>query len=510
MASPHRRVRFQEEPETAPTPDSQADYPSRYGDDDDDDDDYDDMPPLEPEREDVVVAKRPTTADGGDVVLIRGLPDVFTIGYDCVSLTARNFVGLRGVPAGTHFIWVAHPDGVSTRCGAWFVSTAGEQQQPRVHVLQWDESDEVLLVVAGAPSSPRHLTDSVYAQLVPYHDPGAGAQQVLPAGNAKAWSQLVGHVTPDALDRIVGRQHQPGEQEEQQEQQEQQQSHVGNDNRLWLVHTTDRVSGAVRLASEVELDRRMLSGDSSTMQDRELVFTFSQLSRTYTTGNSGADRTLDATDATSYMLSLLDNGSRDGSRDESRDGADGDGDGDAAAVAELQFAYTVGTLLGNDACIQQWWHMLLRLVLRAYLLPTLRPSLAASLLRTVAAQLSHSAEYLDASILDYGDAQSRDLRLALTVYKRRVDDLDPALADVARPAALALAHVESVVARPPLGWDLRGDSYARRGMATTEEGERVEVEMAELAAEDERGEWAPEIVELDDTGREKGLVSWSD
>jgi A1 cistron-splicing factor AAR2 len=43
-----------------------------------------------------------------------------------------------------------------------------------------------------------------------------------------------------------------------------------------------------------------------------------------------------------------------------------------------------------------------------------------------------------------------------------------------------------------------------------EDGEEIEVEMGELEAEDERGEYAPEVVELDERGNQRGLVSWSD
>lgn len=60
-----------------------------------------------------------------------------------------------------------------------------------------------------------------------------------------------------------------------------------------------------------------------------------------------------------------------------------------------------------------------------------------------------------------------------------------------------------------LGWDLHVD-YLRKGKVMMEDGEEVEVEMAELQAEDERGEWAPEVVELDEHGRQRDLVSWND
>lgn len=438
---------------------------------------HDDMPPLEddtPSGEVSASAPPLHGMGGGDIVLILDLPEVYTVGYDCVSFTAQHFGGIRDAPPGAHFLWVAHPDGVSTRCGAWFQST----DQHRVHVLQWDKFNEVLTKPTDAEAriQGRNIS-TIHSKLIPYHDPaavntpGRGSFQGLASmSNTKTWDQLASHISDGVLNRIVG-----------------------SSNDLWMVHTADHVKGAALLASEVELDKHI---SNPLLQGHELNFIFSQITKSYTTQNTGADRTLDATDATTHIVSLLE------------DPATGLTDDDM--VAELQFAYIVGSLLGNDACIQQWWHMILRLVLRAYNLPTLRPSLAAALLRTVAAQLSHSLKYLDTSILDYSYAQARDLRLSLMVYKRRIDELGAEEATVAAPAALALRHIEAVVAQPPLEWDLHGESYVRKGMAMTEYGEQVEVEMAELQAEDERGEWAPEVVELDESGREKGLVSWSD
>ncbi|KAL6850662.1 hypothetical protein ACO1O0_007786 [Amphichorda felina] len=430
----------------------------------------DEPPPLEGDESYDAPAMLTHAMGGGDVVLVLDLPEVFNIGYDCISFTAKHFGGLRDIPPGAHFIWVAHPNAGSTRCGAWIASTT----QNQVHVLQWDRFNEVL----GEPtrSEARIQADNVsaiHSKLVPYADPTAVNEVPrghihgpTAAGNERIWNQLSGCVTAKVLNRITGQHH-------------------GD----WFTHTGDRVKGTTLMAAEVELDKRITN---PFLHGRELDFTFSQLSKTYSTNATGAERTLEATDSTTYILSLLDDLAKGLTEDD--------------LVGEFQLAYLVGTHLGNDACMQQWWYTLLKIILRAYTLPTLRPSLAATLFRTIAAQLSHNLHYLESSVLDYSDAQARDLRLALTVYKRRLDDLpeDP------MRVSLAFAHIEAVVAGPPLDWDLHEENYVRRGMVMTEDGEEVEVEMTELAAEDERGEWAPEVVELDDTGKEKGLVSWTD
>ena len=180
-------------------------------------------------------------------------------------------------------------------------------------------------------------------------------------------------------------------------------------------------------------------------------------------------------------------------------------------MGEFQFSFVAGMTLGNDSCLQQWWHTLLKLILRAYRLTVHKPLLAASLLRNLATQLSYSSEYLESSIIDYGESRARDLRLALIVYKSRMDELLLGLGSkvTADQLSVSTAFAKIEVLAVSMGWDLRGD-YVRTGKVMLEDGDEVELEMSELQAEDERGEWAPELVELDEDGRQRDLVSWTD
>lgn len=455
----------------------------------DDDVNEDDMPPLEPER------VTPPDSATGDVILIRGLPSVFTVGYDCVSLTARDFHGVREVPPGPHFVWVSHPDGVSTRCGAWLIS---DDERRRVHVLQWDATDEVLVhpgasvVREAAAAILAAEADDDLLNLVAYNDPAPAALSDEVDNNnltvrGEMWKEMTVGVSAQALDRIVG----------------------PSPDGTWLVHTTDRVGGEVRAASEVALDNHLSWGTSGSGQpSRELSFVLHQVSKTYDTASWGAERTLDATDATGYIMSRLEH--QQSSRDGDLRAAEDD------ILADMAFAYTVGMLLGNDACIQQWWHTTVRLMLRAHLLPARNARLTGHLLLLLRSHLDHSIRLLDTSVLDYiGEAKTRDLRLALTVYTRRFTELTCSADRNATSLHLAMGHsaialtdVQRVVTQEPLRWDLWDKEYARTGMATTEEGERVEVDVVDLAAEHETGEWAPEVVDLDDDGRDKGRISW--
>lgn len=404
---------------------------------------------------------------GGDVVLILDLPEVYMVGYDSVSFTVKDFVGVRDIPPGPHFFWVAHPGGLSTRCGVW-INTAADVDT--VHVIQWDRFHEVLAEASRAEARiQRQNLGDVYDKLLPYADPAAATQTtgvdntVSPSENLRMWQQLTGSISEGVLGRIVGQ-------------------------RQWIVNTSDRVQGSLKMSAEVELDRRI---SASLLPTNELNFTLSQLNRTFTTSHHGAQRTLEARDSTLYLESLL----------QSNDGLE---PGDL--VGEVQFAYITGMLLGNEACIQQWWHAVLKIVLRAYTLPIRNPPLAAAFTRALTAHLRHSISWVDNSILDYSESQTRDLRLALTIYKSRLDEtLETHTAPEHLDVGTAFAGLEAVAAE--LDWELRG-GYLRKGIVVMEDGEQVEMELGDLEEEDERGEFAPAIVELDEDGRQRDLVSW--
>jgi A1 cistron-splicing factor AAR2 len=414
---------------------------------------------------------------GGDVMLILDLPEVYLVGYDAISFTAKHFGGVRDIPTGPHFFWVTHPDSGAVRTGFWIISSGTNQ----VHVLQWDKFTEAILEPSRAEARIQaENLDSFHHKLVPYHDPSSvnsepknieASPDQAAREKFRMWKRLARSITERVLNHITGQQA-----------------------NSWHVDTTDRVKGAVLLAAEMELERRF---SNHLLQSRELNFSFSQHSKTYSANALGADRTLAATDATPYMMSVMNAPDKELTEDD--------------VVGEFQFAFIVGVHLGNDACIQQWWHMVLKLILKAYLLPEHRPALASRLLQAMASQIQYSSEWLGESILDYGGSNSHELRLALIIYKRRLEEVLEGLGTSATNDQLkvgnSFAKIEAEVVG--LGWDLHGD-YLRKGKVTMEDGEEVELEMAELQAEDERGEWAPEVVELDEHGRQRDLVSWND
>ncbi|KAG6036046.1 hypothetical protein E4U41_005816 [Claviceps citrina] len=467
------------------------------GEDDDEDEDDVGPPPLEPPAEELYqlsgghnsacqtavagpASKRTRgtqahSMGGGDVAIVVDLPDVFTVGYDALSFTAQHFGGVRDVPEGPHFFWFSHPGGVAARAGVWLL---GSQSRDRVHVVQWDKYNENLTeALSSEARNHAENVPNIHSKLIPYSDPSTlgGAVGQLSASKVEAnlaiWTQLTTSITSSLLDRITGPQ-------------------SGG----WIVHTLDRAQSAVvQFSAELHLEGLI---PNKSLQQRQLKFTFERTTRLFSLESFGSDRTLEAIDPTKYLLSQIESPANDLVHED--------------LVGELQFSFVVGMLLGNDACLEQWWFMVLKLLAKSHLLVEKQPLLAAALWRALTAQFTYGIQWIESPLLDPLEHKCRELRVSLVVYKRRLAEFLQSDENLVTPNHLAVstafARLESVLTAA--GWDLSPDHVVRRGFFMLEDGEQIELELSELDAEDERGEWAPEIVELDEHGRQFGLVSW--
>ena len=97
--------------------------------------------------------------------------------------------------------------------------------------------------------------------------------------------------------------------------------------------------------------------------------------------------------------------------------------------------------------------------------------------------------------------------MVLTLFKSRLNELLLAQGSNLTPEQSAVGKafetLESWLWK--WNWDLRGN-YLRSGQYQLEDGEFVDAELEDFEAEDERGEYAPVMVDLDEDGRERGLI----
>ncbi|KAI0145871.1 hypothetical protein F4776DRAFT_379851 [Hypoxylon sp. NC0597] len=416
---------------------------------------------------------------GGDVLILDDLPADFTVGCDTMSFsTKKSFPGFRDIPPGAHLIWVAPSEMTSTRSAYWIVTPEREEgEQAEVYVKQWDKFNEVLSDPASNAEErfQKERLEQIYDSLSPYQLRAATSGTLLPPprqeaeqlppflSNETIWTQLTSAIHADLLNRITGQ-----------------------TQRSWQVTTTDRVAGDENMAEEARL---YATGKS------QLRFTFPMDAPLISPTAEGPQRTRQALDPTSFVLSTLENAT-DGRRPEDLAG-------------ELSFAFLTGMHLGNFSCLDQWWFYVNKVVFRCFDLATERPQLALQLIQTFHAQLVYNDRYLEGDILEMMPDHAKKLQKTLITYKARLNEKLLALGEYITPrqhaVGEAFASLESWLWR--LGWDLRGE-YVRSGNLMLEDGEIVDMEVTDFEEEDERGEYAPMVVELDNSGHEAGSVSW--
>ncbi|KAI0180257.1 AAR2 protein-domain-containing protein [Hypoxylon sp. FL1284] len=475
-------------------------------------DSYTDTPLTTPDRSRPSTGSGIMTPTGSDVFLLDDLPAACTIGCDAASFstTKQPFLGFRDIPAGAHLIWVAPSATASTRSAYWIVTPERAPDDPAdVHVKQWDQFNEVLSDPASQAEErfQKEKLQQIFGLLPSFqrfqppaaptpapsgratgHD-GDGLPSFLGEG-ASLWSYLTASISPELLDRIMDVGAGPG---------------AGKKplHKSWQVTTSDRVVGEPTLAMEA----RLYGADT-----QRLRFSFAMDELLISHSATGEQRTRQALDPTDYVIEKLEGGGGDSSSPPSS-GSD--------LAGELSFAFLTGTHLGNHSLLEQWWFLLTRVAFRSFALVVRRPRMALSLIRTLHAQLAYEERHLDnsggeegplatSSVLDAFPEHARALQRALVTYKARLDEQLLGLGDRISPAQHAVgdafAALEARLWR--LGWDLRGD-YLRSGSLLLDDGEVVpDAELSDFEDEDERGEYAPAVVRLDDEGRERGRVSW--
>lgn len=462
--------------------------------------DLSDMPPLED------APNGDSTLLDGDIFVILDLPPNSTVGCDAraINTGASGFKGIRDIPPGPHFIWVSESSALS-RCGYWFVA----QEKGSVRVKQWDKYNEVL----AEPASKFELRDhrdnvaSLYPQLVSFRhgsDPAAAA-----AGTgsddetAQLWSQLTSGISEGSLARVTGR----------------------RDATEWLVATSDTAQGESGFPQTTQLYKAVVG-------PRELQFLFPEGDvdltaaaaaaaglhhqsdqQANTSHNADADANPDTSatagppDTSAEILRLVD--------------TPGTGVSEADVTGELQLTFLTGLHLSNLSCVDQWWHLVLKVVLRAHRLALLRPRLTAALVRTLHAQMVYDERYIaggggdDArdqgtSILDIVPGNKRKLRRALALYRRRLDELLldlPGGQATAEQGAVGKAFGELEAWFWKFGWDLRTGSGGEEKIGTGGQGDNFG--RNEDYDDDDDDDYKPVIVDLDADGREVGLVSFS-
>lgn len=425
----------------------------------------------------------------GDIFRLIDLPPKFTVGLDYMAITTDDKVlGFRDIPRGPHFLWVQQPRALS-RCGYWYIT----KEEAVVRVKQWDSYNEVLGDAASQfeVRTQKASIGTIYTQLMPYdlrHRPpnSVAPPTHLPSSLAREpgfenhppsmWSQLTKAISEPFLRRVTGKRTAD----------------------TWLVDSTDCVKGD----SNITRNHNTASKAYKTVVGSELDFLFAQDVKDLRLLDSESPRQL-AVDTSTRIMQQLNNDKAPVAQDD--------------IIAELQFTFITGTHLGNAACLEQWWHLVLMIVLRAYRLCILRPYLCQNLLKTLHAQLVYTEEYVEPPqrdkaggpghfiaagpsserlIYQFAPQNRRKLRKALEQYKRRLDEIlapqGKKLAPEQKEVFSAFTALETWLWRHD--WDLRADAN--------------DWDIGPDPAMEDSDDEQPMIVDLDENGREIGLVSF--
>ena len=261
-------------------------------------------------------------------------------------------------------------------------------------------------------------------------------------------------------------------------------------------------------------------------EEKDLGFLGIDLKRTWRDGAVGRERTEGARDR-SWALGDVVGRNReqpytsDANAEEkergtsmSREGEDGEGEKQwgSQVLGEMEVCFLMVLTLSNYSCLEEW-KRILTLVLTSRSLLTCQPAFFASFLSLLLLQLQHCDDVEGGLFETHSSSGDGNFLLELLKgFTRGLEEITsattPKLRDADEEAHEGVEQDTSVLdevqenmdslttwLRARWNWEL-SDSYVRRGMVELEDGERVELETSELEGEDERGEYAPVVVEL--------------
>ncbi|ESZ99349.1 hypothetical protein SBOR_0274 [Sclerotinia borealis F-4128] len=425
----------------------------------------------------------------GDVVIIRNLPASTMFGYDTKAYTIKTegtLEGVKHIPAGAHFFWGGSGNG-SSRTGFWFMSMKlASDEYGETHVLRWDNYHESLeeelseaekrIQRASIPEIANALesylnnisvaTSASAASVSTSPIPLASPDSPIATDGTDMWRRLTSCIKHPYLKRVTG----------------------GKWN-SWKVSSSHDVKTTELQTSSVPRDEK---GSSTNFDgDDFLNFVFPRESRTFSESSSGRERTEQAIDSTAYIVDAIGHCTYEDSDE---------------IIGELQFCYITGMVLGNLACMEQW-SIIVSKLFGAYRLSMDYPIFFRKVITAVHAQFMYDEEGFDTSIFDHDSHLGDDLKMILTKFKSRLNEqLLSNGASITRDqeeVGKAFEAFESWLWK--WGWDLRGN-YLRSGKFQLEDGEIIDAELKDFEDEDERGEYAPMIVDLDEDGLEKDRI----
>ena len=220
-----------------------------------------------------------------------------------------------------------------------------------------------------------------------------------------------------------------------------------------------------------------LSTSESGLEERELQFLAIDLKRTWREGAVGRERTEAVLDR-SWALGEVEE--RFKSEEEGGD----------VVMGEMEVCFLMVLTVANYSCLEEW-KRILGLVLTCRRAVRAREGWFAAFLRLLRMQLERGGD-VEGGLFDMSDEGGAYLKALLKGFKMILGQVFGE--GEGEEVKGEMEDLEDWL-KGEYGWEL-SDSFVRKGILELEDGEQIEMEVEDMEGEDERGEYAPVIVEL--------------
>lgn len=456
----------------------------------------------------------PPSLSPSPTVLIPHLPPKTLVGIDLVTFTSTpQFHGIRDLSNGWHFLYTGTTESLSLRCGGWFyvgdinsidkdattishgmvISRPSETLGAGVFVWKWDPDTETLVPMKGGSDAETQEAMRYKANLGAIWQSGGlfrfrSRVSVPPPGGGRVgandeydeademegrmdWERLTDRFSPRLLSRIIG------------------QPEIDADGRpRWMVTSASTAGRDTEHIPGLSAPGQESTSVAAGEQEREFSFLPIDFKMTWREGAIGRERTEAAQDRSWALGDLVDRYS-----DDKETGLHRERSGEAHILGELQFTFIMTLTLMNYSCLQQWKRLLgLLFTCRGAIMD--RELFLRDFIRLLLLQLKRCDD-LEGGLFEIdGDEGGEFLRKLLVKFKMSVEEV---VGGAESAAKTEFAVLEDWVTNE-FGWDLQPETFVRRGKLQLEDGEEVEMEMSDNADE-ETGEYAPVVVDLEGT-----------
>ncbi|ETN42628.1 uncharacterized protein HMPREF1541_01785 [Cyphellophora europaea CBS 101466] len=392
-------------------------------------------------------------------LLFLDLPPGTFIGIDLLSFNSSpNFHGVIEVPIGIHFIYTGTDASVSIRNGRWL----NIESSSTTHTFQWNAEDESLSLITPDSPTAQHALSTMPS--LPAHglitypaleaatsnlqagDTSTGAISPIPASS---WTSLVSHISSSTIARITP---------------------TGT---LTSISSAPADSEADSIPGLTRSEALSALPSSTNLNLLPI-----DLKRTWAEGDVGVVRTERARDRSWYLHRLLGDLTEGYERHISA----------REVLGELQFCYVMVMVLANWSCLEGW-KRIISVVFTCRIALREAQGWFVEVVRVLKFQLER-AEDVEGGVFELREeGASGWLKVLLKRFRENVEDsLDPG-----SKLEQELQSLEEVM-RERYGWEVE-KTVLKRGMVQLEDGEMLEVSLTGADEDEEKGDWAPVVVE---------------